>query len=114
MRTYITQELAKHAIILLLSASIDIHMSYLHPSPTFIHSTMPLLWRCTTVLFDAGLFVTIATILQSAFAFQDLYSSTLLAQRSVRESCIGFITNNAPMLTSLFVMHAQGQSSGHG
>jgi hypothetical protein len=74
------------------------------PLPIVIYSTMPFHRKINiTLLFGAGIFVTVAAILRSAFVFQDLYSSTLMAQWAVRESCVGFLVSNAPMMMPVFV-----------
>lgn len=97
-----TQGLAKHIVILILNVATDCYLITI-PIPIFLKSTMPLHRKIIiTILFGAGIFVTVAAILRSAFVFQDLYSSTLMATWAVRESCVGFIVNNAPMLSPLY------------
>ena len=112
-----TQGVAKHAVVLILNVSTDIFLISI-PIPIFLFSTMPLHRKVTiSLLFGAGLFVTVAAILRSAFVFSNLGSSILMAQWAVRESFIGFLVGNAPMLTPLFTtmlhkIHGPGEPTG--
>ncbi|KAI5777615.1 hypothetical protein EDC01DRAFT_623782 [Geopyxis carbonaria] len=107
-----TQGLAKHIVILITNVSTDVLLISI-PLPIFLASTMPLYRKVIiSLLFGAGLFVTVAAILRSSFVFQDLYSSVLMAQWAARESCVGFVVNNAPMLSPL-IKRLRHKITGH-